>query len=419
MSRTKLMQLPPAREAELPAIRDEWLGVGLRAEPADRRAAEAGVRLAYQAAGLEPPKITIWLDSPYRGAIGAALLAQVWDQVWDQVGAQVWDQVRDQVWAQVWAQVRAQVRDQVRDQVWDQVWDQVGAQVRDQVRDQVWAQVWAQVGAQVGAQVRDQVRDQVGAQVWDQVWDQVGDQVWDQVGAQVWDQVGAQVWDQVGAQVRDQVWDQVGAQVYRCACGQHDASWLGFYCAFKGLITDVDRLDGVMQTARAAGWWWPFQHAVILTERPISIARDGANRLHCEDGPALLYPDGFGIWAWHGLRVDRKIIEQPETITATQIFAERNAEVRRVLTERFGPARLIAESGAECIHRDDWGALYRLEQPGDEPLVMVKVVNATREPDGTFKEYTLRVPPTIQTAREAVAWTFDVESSQYRPLVQT
>ena len=37
---------------------------------------------------------------------------------------------------------------------------------------------------------------------------------------------------------------------------------------------------------------------------------------------------------------------------------------------------------------------------------MVEVVNSTPEPDGSRKTYFLRVPPTIGTAREAVAWTF-------------
>ena len=129
------------QEAMLAQVRDEWLAVGLSTEPADRPAAEEGARQAYRRAGLEPPRVVVWLDSPLAGRIGAAMLSggkegqvgdqvrgQVWSQVWDQVGGQVWDQVGDQVW------------DQVRDQVWGQVGDQVRDQVRDQVGDAVWGQ---------------------------------------------------------------------------------------------------------------------------------------------------------------------------------------------------------------------------------------------------------------------------------------
>jgi len=50
---------------------------------------------------------------------------------------------------------------------------------------------------------------------------------------------------------------------------------------------------------------------------------------------------------------------------------------------------------------------------------MVKVINQTPEPDGTRKVYFLRVPPTIITAKEAVAWTFDQPGEEYNPLEET
>ena len=90
------------QEAMLAQVRDEWIEVGLSTEPANRPAAEEGVRQAYRRAGMEPPSVVIWLGSPYAGCVASAMLSQ------DQVGGQVWDQVRGQV----------------RDQVWDAVWGQ-------------------------------------------------------------------------------------------------------------------------------------------------------------------------------------------------------------------------------------------------------------------------------------------------------
>jgi hypothetical protein len=46
----------------------------------------------------------------------------------------------------------------------------------------------------------------------------------------------------------------------------------------------------------------------------------------------------------------------------------------------------------------------RRRGPGD-----VQVTNATPEPDGTHRAYWLRVPPGMRTARQAVAWTFDLD----------
>jgi len=50
---------------------------------------------------------------------------------------------------------------------------------------------------------------------------------------------------------------------------------------------------------------------------------------------------------------------------------------------------------------------------------MIEVVNRSREPDGSFRRYWLRVPPTMRTARAAVAWTFDVPAKRYAPDIET
>lgn len=97
----------------------------------------------------------------------------------------------------------------------------------------------------------------------------------------------------------------------------------------------------------------------------------------------------------------------------------RNATTRARLFEAVGVETLVLEHG-ECIGHDDVGTLWRLDDEGwPEPVVMVGVVNSTPEPDGSFRDYFLRVPPTVQTPREAVAWTFGVEAEEYEPAIET
>jgi len=50
---------------------------------------------------------------------------------------------------------------------------------------------------------------------------------------------------------------------------------------------------------------------------------------------------------------------------------------------------------------------------------MVEVINRTSEPDGSFKHHFLCVPPHLSTAHEAVAWTFGMSASEYRPELET
>jgi hypothetical protein len=192
----------------------------------------------------------------------------------------------------------------------------------------------------------------------------------------------------------------------------------------------------------------------MVCERPKIIRRDEQGRLHREDGAAVSFRDGWGVHAWHGVRVPPDIIEHPELITIEQINACTNAEIRRVMIERYGQDRYLVHSGAEEISRDQFGTLYRKDIEGDESLVMVRVLNSTPEADGSlskeealrafspdtyvvgsttmtgiplsdydgasrFKDYFLRVPPDIKTANQAVAWTFDLSAAEYAPEAQS
>ena len=152
---------------------------------------------------------------------------------------------------------------------------------------------------------------------------------------------------------------------------------------------------------------------------------NGVKRLHCADGPALLC-DVENLYFWHGTMVPDFVITKPELITLNHIDTETNAEVRRVMIDKYGQGRYLTDSGAEQIHSDRFGVLYRKTVPNDEVMVMVKVVNSTAESDGTRKEYFLRVPPNITTAHEAVAWGFPYgpemvvrTPAQYAPSIET
>jgi hypothetical protein len=112
------------------------------------------------------------------------------------------------------------------------------------------------------------------------------------------------------------------------------------------------------------------------------------------------------------------VVERPETLTAADVIAEPDVEVRRAMIDRIGAERFLSELNACPVSRDRYGTLYRIELADDEPLTLVEVVNGTPEPDGTPKHYFLRVPPNVKTARAAVAWTYDVPTKEYAPKVR-
>ena len=235
----------------------------------------------------------------------------------------------------------------------------------------------------------------------------------------------------VRASVRDSVWASVWASGY----GQHDANWLAFYDFFRhlGLRRETAALEPLMELAQAANWFLPHKGICWISERHSVVMQDERARLHCLTGPAVKYPDGFAIYAVHGVRVPGWVIDQPETITVKAIDGEANAEIRRVMVDRYGLARYIRDSGAQVIdHEEGVGTLYRKDEAADSPIMMVEVVNSTPEPDGSFKRYMLDVSGAgerliddrrghggRQTARAAVAATFGLRASQYMPAIET
>lgn len=165
-----------------------------------------------------------------------------------------------------------------------------------------------------------------------------------------------------------------------------------------------------------APWYSFFENYCFVGTNPASVVRDLRLRLSNSNGPAIVFADGYKIFALNGMETPRRFLENPATLTKADIDREQNVEKRRGLIELYGTARYLNEAGAKLIHSDKFGQLFQIDIPNDESLTMVKVKNSTIEPDGTYKEYFLRVPPYIRTAHDAVAWTFNIDKAEeYSP----
>ena len=195
--------------------------------------------------------------------------------------------------------------------------------------------------------------------------------------------------------------------------GRHEAGNMGFYDFFLNEVKTpgIEKMQLLIDACKELGWTLFYDTDVIVSECPCEVHIDDQSRLHNVKGPAVRFTDGENaVYAVHGVRLPAYVIEQPEKITVHDIEHEPNAEVRRVKIDQYGQSRYITDSGATVVHKDDFGTLFRKDIPGDEPLMMVKVVNSTAEPDGTFKDYFIRVDPNayggLKTARAAVASTW-------------
>jgi hypothetical protein len=222
--------------------------------------------------------------------------------------------------------------------------------------------------------------------------------------------------------------------------GQHEAYWIAFYLfpEEEQLVTyDPIRSEqlGLWATiSRSTGWWWPYENVVICTERPVKVSQETvanqswpyavtSRRLHCEDGPALLYKDGWSVHAWHGVRVPAWVIDSPTVETA---LAEGNSEVRRAALERIGWDKVIADMNlapiASCPDPgNDPHELVLYPTPKgvfQTPTNLLLMVNGSPDRSGATRLYAETVPANITDPLAAAAWQYGVDKELYAQIAR-
>lgn len=201
--------------------------------------------------------------------------------------------------------------------------------------------------------------------------------------------------------------------------GCHEAGWLSYYDFFKEVcnLEVCSKLDGLFALAKTAGWCNVYEDIAVIQDRPSQIRFDDSGTLHCENGPAIGFRDGFGLYAWHGVRIDREWIENPDTALSPSIaLTWPNLEQRRVACEIMGWARILEELDAKVIDTNkdpQIGVLLEATIPEIGRERFLKVVC------GTGRTFALPVPPNMKTALEANAWTYGLSPEEYAPEVRT
>jgi hypothetical protein len=213
--------------------------------------------------------------------------------------------------------------------------------------------------------------------------------------------------------------------------GNQWSAWDSFLSFFQDIaklaLPEYEKYQHWRALAEHSGRRWVHEEFCIVSDRPEILLVDDQNRPHCDTGPFCRWRDGSALYSVHGVRVPGWIIETPAAITIAKIEAEANSEIQRVMIERFGWDRYADECGAVLVDHDErWGSLYRRDMPGADPIMFLRVINRSPEPDGTFRQYILPVhhecrplvdddmgDPQPVSALNAVASTFGLTGAEY------
>jgi hypothetical protein len=183
-----------------------------------------------------------------------------------------------------------------------------------------------------------------------------------------------------------------------------------------GLRADVlTKFEITEALVRSCGWTWWHENVLAISDRPHTIKRDDRGRLHCETGPSIAYRDGWSLHHWHGVSIPSEWVTGKKP-TATEALNWSQIEQRRAACEIVGWAAILRELNAREINADsdpEIGTLLECDIPdsGKERFLRVKC--------GTGREFVLSVPRSVQTARQANAWTYGLSEQDLKVEVRT
>jgi len=342
-------------------VRDEWISK-IRKLNFNKEACVDHVNWLYRKAGLETPKLII-VESPLSAQIAAnmakALIENSTHQVWDQVG--------------------------------------------EQVQNQVWNQV------------QNQVRKQVG----EQVWKQVGEQVWKQVGEQVWKQVQNQVQNQVREQARKSTLMYFPFAWYVNISDYGWCSQLDYFFRI-GVLNYEDHPDFARFVSLLdSGVYDMIQlnDLCIVVKLPEFVKRHAVSgKLHCVDGPAVRFGDGYELFFLQGICIDQALFEnfKSGSLVLRDVMRVENIEQRYALLRELDKEALLRDGGGLVVSGPTARGNCLYEVRG---LVEDRVLKMLRYScPSTGREYFKFVPDRFVCADEAQAWSHGFTVDEYSQL---
>lgn len=188
--------------------------------------------------------------------------------------------------------------------------------------------------------------------------------------------------------------------IYTFHNGLYQLENLAFYAYLQAVGVDCSQMKGRWEAAKHCGFWWAFKDIAIATPKPYVIHLDNEGRLHAKGEPAVAY-EGFNIYAYHGVRLPEKYAQlHPNAWRSQWLLEQDNAELRRVLIQGIGYTRICQEF--QAVELDYWReyVLLGVEESIDvEPIYLLKMTCPS-----TGYVHMLRVPPSVNSAREAIRW---------------
>lgn len=231
--------------------------------------------------------------------------------------------------------------------------------------------------------------------------------------------------------------------------GQHYDYWNGaarYVAATKHSYgTDIDRrLAWWPKLAESCGWWFPYEFLCICCEKMSEAhweVREDRRVPHNDSGPAILYADGWSIWALHGTLVPEELVMTPaEKLNPAKLATYTNAEVRKEFVKKIGVGRLesmgkLIDENKGSLRSIATGGIVQKKGSGsrysDYKLIdMAKVIDSEADSDfyapylfmtciSDGERHAEGVHEDCHTVEDALNWRMHNKTAKWQPDVLT
>lgn len=355
--------LTPEQKALIPVYQEKWRQIALSTEPIDRQKAIEAVKAAYALIGEKEPKISFY-DSP------KAALEIVLSEGWS---------FDNNEWSPL-----IQLYDQLILKMPNAIEFGVGYRLANKFQQQMNSQI---------VQPR-RMEDILEQELWLQ---------FESKQSYMWNEM---IGDK--RELESSMRDWARRQLYQ-DCIQ-PGKWVatGSFCDYCISVLNYEppeeqqeQWETFQLLVKECGWVYVFYDLCLVCDRPRILSFDNQQRLHAEGAPAIQYADGFNVYVHRGRRLSEKYGKvHPHEWRSQWLLEEDNAELRRVLIQGIGYARICQELEAQEL--DTWQEYTLLKIANNldiEPIHLLKMICPS-----TKSIHVLRVPPDVKLAREAIRW---------------
>lgn len=194
---------------------------------------------------------------------------------------------------------------------------------------------------------------------------------------------------------------------------KYDSGWTAFYDYFLTIgINCNDKIKNKFLIWKNfilnSGVYYTkmYDTTCYVCRKPNSVNKNTNKQLHCENGPAMKWRDGYSIYALNGIIVPKEIVTTPaEMLDPNLILNEQNVDIQREIIKKIGADIVLKKLNAKAL--DIWidpntNCKYELMRLKAGELDRIYLYYEHASIPGYF--YAMPVPPECSKAMHARAW---------------